>query len=294
MIWLDRHGQGLLIRDFGEDDTKYLPDLRDREYFQVWQRDYPASRRPPPLPDSGALLLNTSRVWSVLRWGRQGEKGAVLTVPGWLGHKGQAEPILGLYATQLTCLTNPILPPGFSFCVLDGQGNVQFHSDDRLSLSENLLQDGEPGSTISAALLSQVPTQASIYYQGHRYRMRLEPMRADQGYFLLVLADEENLRSRQLHILVRAALLLGGVAGVTLGLMGLLQLAQTRRGRRLRAHNAFPRLWPQPRHRRHYVQITLAGLGGLGLLFFVSCHTAELTHLFPLKLLFPVEAVSIW
>lgn len=210
MIWLDRHGQGLLIRDFGEDDTKYLPDLRDREYFQVWQRDYPASRRPPPLPDSGALLLNTSRVWSVLRWGRQGEKGAVLTVPGWLGHKGQAEPILGLYATQLTCLTNPILPPGFSFCVLDGQGNVQFHSDDRLSLSENLLQDGEPGSTISAALLSQVPTQASIYYQGHRYRMRLEPMRADQGYFLLVLADEENLRSRQLHILVRAALLLGG------------------------------------------------------------------------------------
>ncbi|UOQ98436.1 hypothetical protein MUN81_02865 [Hymenobacter sp. 5317J-9] len=286
MLWLDSHGVALLSRDFAGDSGYYQPDLRERGYFKAWQRNLAGYRPPAALVQPRAQLMNQARLSSVRRYGRFGEKGVVLTMPGWLwADSSRPQPILGLYVTRLTALTKPILPPEFSFCVVNTAGEVQFHSDDRLSLSENVLQDCEPSGLIKAALLSQEPAQASIHYQGHRYRMRVGPMKSVQGYFLLTLASEEELQSRQLRTLVLATFLLVGVAGTTLGLLALLQMAQTRRGRRMPARNTFPRLWPQARHLRHYVQIILAGMVGLVLQFLAVCCTTELAHLFLLVLL---------
>jgi hypothetical protein len=132
-----------------------VPNLKERDYLKqaIWGNWWPNSYR---APDRDSFLLA-----SVVNYGATSDKTAVVVqrsqvpafasrdfvkkstagskrrsqapVPsppkGNLLSKDVARPRVCLYSTELRCLDRPVLPPGYSFCLIDASGEVLFHSD---------------------------------------------------------------------------------------------------------------------------------------------------------------------
>jgi hypothetical protein len=282
--WLDQQGEGLAFVD--NLSARFNPSLLDREFMQQALRGDLWLFPRDTLPDSKRVNDTLFRLASVVRYGRKGEKAAVFVRPSRQRlyfyretKKGRpsAKPdslqsVLSIYTTQLWSLSAPLLPPGYSFCVLDEQGEVQFHSDKRLDLSENLFQDTEPVALLRTALLTKETTQGIIQYQGHHQRVRIQQL-GTWPLYLMTMADLRAVQARQMQTLSLAATLLGAIGLGHLLFLGLYVLVLPRQHRILNLGYSLRRLWPRPEREAAYWRIVAALAGGMGLLILF----AELT-----------------
>lgn len=315
--WLNWQGEALIFVD--SLPTRFNPSLRDRDYLRqtaagdLWTL-------PPELPckkvaaatapmltdgysaaDSLAKTNALFRLASVVRYGRQGDKAAVFVRPSGqvltpdkgmqLATKADTsrlQSVLSMYTTQLRSLTAPVLPPGYSFCLMDAQGEVQFHSDAHLSLSENMFQDAEPTELLRTALLTQATAQGIIQYQGHHQRICVRQL-GSWPLYLVTMADLRVVQARQMQTLSFAATLLGGVGLAHLLFVGLYVLVLPRRHRMLDLRYSLRRLWPRPEREDIYWRLVAMLVGGALLLVLFANLTETTAQLF-LLLLLPVYA----
>ncbi|MBC8085490.1 MAG: hypothetical protein H7Z21_20005, partial [Hymenobacter sp.] len=317
--WLDARGEGLIFVD--NLPTRFNPSLQDRDYVRQAQQgnlwimppDLPPVRLPASpdttsfttfpafkwsdLPDRTAAADTLFRLASVVRYGRQGDKAAVFVRPSrqrfyeadWARPSvavkdSSLRSVLSIYTTQLRSLTAPVLPPGYSFCLMDERGEVQFHSDARLNLSENLLQDAEPADLLRTALLTHEATQGIIQYQGHYQRICVRQL-GTWPLYLVTMADLRAVQARQMQTLSLAATLLGTIGLGHLLFVGLYVLVLPRRRRMLDLRYSLRRLWPRPEREAAYWRLVAALVGGAGLLVLFADFTPPTAQLFLLVLL---------
>ena len=263
LVWLDPGGHARLA--LGRKPIDYLTGLGGRNYFRaIAANPNPARYRADDYAPAATYL------GSVVSF-RNAQRTAVLARRSRWVADGSPAPTVCFLSTDLRCLRRPVLPPGFSFCVIDQRGEVLFHSNPRLSLSENLLADCEPADELQAALFTRDGQACEVRYQGRDSRLWVQPLAVAQpGLFLVTVADGDELRRWQLQTGLAALRLLVG-CWLALGLLALLwHLLAPPLALSARIRSSFPRLWPRPDFAPHYWRIAGVHAVGVGLLYGVA------------------------
>jgi hypothetical protein len=277
MLWLNRQGQAQLV--LGYKTTDYLASLAMRDYFQAVSN--------APLTYQGLSRASESTfLGSVVSYHNSQPVAILARGSQWQPQSQGQQPTVCLLGTVLRCLQQPVLPPGFSFCLINQRGEVLFHSNPRLSLSENLLSDCEPATELRAAMFTRSSQVYEAAYQGRDSRLWVRPLTVAQpGLYLVTIADGDYLRSWQLQTSLGALRLLVG--------FWLLLLALTIAWRRLanppalsaRIRQSFPRLWPRPIYAGRYWTIALVHLAAVSWLYLFSSRLTPLGQVMGLLLL---------
>lgn len=268
--WLDRNGSVRLV--LGRKKIDYVASLGGRDYFQnivKHPRRYGVADTFP-----AATYLT-----SVVSY-RNARRTAVLARRSrWGGPDRPELPAVCFMSTELRCLRRPVLPPGFSFCVIDQRGEVLFHANPRLGLSENLLSDCEPADGLRAALFTRDGQYCEVNYQGRESRLWVQPLAVAQpGLFLVTMADGEYLRDWQLQTALAALRLLVVFWGLLLALGLLWHLVAPRLPLPRRIRHSFPQLWPRPDYAGRYWRVALGHGVAVALLYLFSMWLSALSQ----------------
>ncbi|TGE27514.1 PDC sensor domain-containing protein [Hymenobacter metallicola] len=220
----------------------YGNTLKDRKYFRMARR---RQWMHLPRPYNSTLPFTLDGIISY----RQAVKTAALVQPA-------ADSTTCTLLTQhLRTFQAPILPPDYAFCLIDEQGEILFHSDAQLGLSENLLEDCDSPKLL-AALLAHEPATLSVRYQGHDHRLYVRPL-SSLGLTLVTLADLRVSRAQHSQAYALGAALLTGMWLVWL--LGGLILRAIRPSRQVEVlpRYRFHALWPRRKRAPLYTGLAL-------------------------------------
>lgn len=103
--------------------------------------------------------------------------------------------------TQLLSFTEPLLPEGFGYAVLELDGRVLFHSDPRRNLIENFLKAADEDSLLRSLMTSRRAGLLSLTYWGRSHRAFARPL-AGVPWTLVVFRDVQEPRLRNLEAVV--------------------------------------------------------------------------------------------
>jgi hypothetical protein len=121
--------------------------------------------------------------------------------------------------TRLLSLYDPVIPPGYGFCVINNVGDVLFHSDDLKNLLENFFDECRNNRALRAAVRSRTSETMDVKYLGRDHRVRVTPLEAFP-WTLVVFRDKQLLRTMNLEtITLTSYLCLAYGALVTLALI---------------------------------------------------------------------------
>lgn len=73
-------------------------------------------------------------------------------------------------------LFNPILPLGYQFCIIDKNGEVQFHSDIKRNLRENFFKEVGERNRLLSAIHSDIPEYMELRYNEEIQRVFVSPI----------------------------------------------------------------------------------------------------------------------
>jgi hypothetical protein len=203
---LDRASAPHLVRVFWADAAGNISDFwttkeQDRKY-NVKQRDYFRNLANPgqgwtlgKTPDKFALESVSSM--------NDGRKYAFISIRS--NRNGKAK-IVAL-TTRLSSLYNPVLPPGYGFCIIDKEGKVLFHQQEDLNLNENLLEETNYPPALKAAIYSRVPTHFEINYQGNKQGMYISPI-DKLPFFLVTYVNNDFQKVANLHLIMVTVMML--------------------------------------------------------------------------------------
>jgi len=181
-------------------------------------------------------------------------------------------------------LIGPVLPDGFGFAVIDKEGEVLFHSDDRRNLRENFFRECDNNSILRSIVLGSANDFVDVQYTGKGYRLYVRPMLDNLPWYLVAFGDKEILRTTNMEIVTVSMILFLCYAGILLLLLGLGFFVLKERGR-----NWF---WPNEVHAGHYRHLTVFYLL-LSALFFVGVFTSESVEILFMSFLLPVVGVAL-
>lgn len=88
---------------------------------------------------------------------------------------------------------DPVLPPGYGFCLIDKKGLVWFHSDDRKNLQENFLEEINGNNQLRSSLKGNISKHSSIKYLNKWHRAYGRPI-ANIPLDLVVFHDLEYVK----------------------------------------------------------------------------------------------------
>lgn len=113
--------------------------------------------------------------------------------------------------TPLLSLTQPVLPAGFGFAVVDTErdGLVLFHSLDAKNLRENFFDETGERGKIRAAATAGRPVFLNAMYLGRLHRLLAKPIQSIEGspLSLIVFRDLSTPDTQHLHTVVLSAVL---------------------------------------------------------------------------------------
>jgi hypothetical protein len=113
-------------------------------------------------------------------------------------------PLVLVVSRHPTAFRRPILPQGFSFALVDSQGQVQLHSDSRRNVEENLIAEVVESAKLEAILSARKTDFLQLRYAGNRYRALVRPL--DFGtWSLVVMHDEQEIEGLLTEVLARWA-----------------------------------------------------------------------------------------
>ena len=88
-------------------------------------------------------------------------------------------------------LIGPVLPPGFTFAVIDHSGKVLFHSDSQRNGNEDLFVETDNNRRLRAQIAAHSAEPLNIRYWGSEYRAYLKPMSLPDMY-VVAMAQKER------------------------------------------------------------------------------------------------------
>ena len=92
------------------------------------------------------------------------------------------------------------LPDGYSFCVLDENAGVLFHSREERNLSEDFFSECEDASALRSAVFGRNADPVTVTYWGKKHRASIRPI-ADVPWTIVVLRDEDLIQTMNLEAL---------------------------------------------------------------------------------------------
>nr|WKN34204.1 hypothetical protein K4G66_17640 [Tunicatimonas sp. TK19036] len=149
-------------------------------------------------------------------------------------------------STVLYSVTDPVLPPGYSFNIIDNNGLVLYHTDRQKNLQENFLQEVDYQQRLVAAIASQSEATSDVSYYNRRYRAHIQPL-PNVPWFLVTTYDKEYLESPYQYILTFSTagiVLISIVSGLQFLLIFLIYYRPTKLKRKILF---FEWLWPYRR-----------------------------------------------
>lgn len=145
--------------------------------------------------------------------------------------------------TRLLSLMRTVLPAGYGYAMIKGDGSVLFHSDEDKNLGEQFFEECGNNRLLRAAVLARVDEFVDAEYLGKGHRLFVRPM-PGTPWLLVVFRDKQMARTIHLEMLTLSLILYLVFAVVALLVVSIVYLP--RRGERIR------RLWPSERNARHY------------------------------------------
>ena len=281
LAWADHDGQQRLKA------SPTLP-VDEQQLLNIGSRDY--FRRALAKQD-GRLVVDAVRTWStgttraiIARHTDQPPVGLDQAPVGVTDAKGAG---VLFVSSELRSLTRPVLPPGFSFCVVNAAGDVLFHSEPLLSRSHNLVTESEGNPDLKKLIEGkQTASVGTITYFGKAQRAYVRFLDGDSNLSLVVLADEQGVRDVVFQGTLAAVRYCLAYVGAWLGLVFIYVLARSK---------TIPWFWPDPKLKATYIGLAVA-FSVLGVLAYVAMQAFEqacVAFFLPL-LLAMASGASIW
>jgi hypothetical protein len=242
MYWLDNSGKqtfeySMLDAESYDYEEKSRPAFSNRDYFKaiLQGKGYPLVSRD-----------TLSYLQSIVSW-TTGEPVSVFSLPlandTTILPRGNAQSKVLAISTVLNSVTDPVLPPGFGFSIIDQDGLVLYHTDRQKNLQENLLQEVDHNPHLMAALASESSVTTDVSYFNRSYRLHLQPI-SNIPWYMVTTYDKEFLESPYQYILTFSTLGIILISGVT-ALQFLLIALIYHRSSKLKRHSlTFKWLWP--------------------------------------------------
>lgn len=103
---------------------------------------------------------------------------------------------------DLYSVNRTVLPSGYGFCIIDGNGLVQVHSDPSRNLIENFIEQSGDGASLKAAIKGREKLYLPVTeLYGRQYGLQLTPI-AGMPYYLAVFYDKGYILPVNIRILV--------------------------------------------------------------------------------------------
>lgn len=185
IIWIDKTGeQQIVLATHKVNPEEKSLNLSERSYFSrvlnnnLWP--LPTSKK-----DSGQFALQSIRSW------RSAKEEAGISIPltdtaGWKAR-------VLVMATKLYSVMDPVLPPGYGFCIIDKSGEVWFHSETTRNLQENFLQETN-NEQLESAVYGRLSIETDATYQNKKMRVHTKPIKKTE-LFLITYYDLEYYKS---------------------------------------------------------------------------------------------------
>ncbi|MGB5930169.1 MAG: cache domain-containing protein, partial [Cyclobacteriaceae bacterium] len=176
-------------------------DVSKRYYFNGLKDPQNLWYLPGMEPGEGFVLEQ------IISW----NTGEYLTVMGYQSRRPDSTftediPYSASITTQLVSVTDPVVPEGFSFAIVDETGKVLYHSDSERSFHENLFDETEQSRRLKAAIYARHQKSFDIQYQGKPYRVHAAPIRYTT-YTIITMAEMEYYRTGHVMTLMAVAMM---------------------------------------------------------------------------------------
>ena len=262
VAWLDSDGRQV-IKWSPQHQVMTLVSVSDRPYFQSliqhWAWPRAAFVRPPASAD-GFFYLES--VFSKTR----NQNIAVFARPCFLDDRrsdsawpdSRPKPTISAITFRPLSLSDPLLPVGFGFCIVEPNGRVVFHSESQHNLRENLIVETGHCRRLLAAIDSRTEDDFDCHYLGETYHMFVMPI-AGIPWTLVTFRNAGLLAASHRMTLLSGSLLFA-VYLVFLLLLAIPWVFVQSSGPRIRRICWFSWLWPKSLEFERYSLRVLMGL----------------------------------
>jgi hypothetical protein len=156
--------------------------------------------------------------------------------------------------TRLLSLMQPVVPAGFGFAVIDDDGKVLFHSDEKRHLGENFFEESDNNQELRAAVLGRSEQPLNVSYLGKGHSMYVRPM-GHFGWTAIAFRNKDYLRTTFSEILTLCLALFFAHLLFMLTVMLAIYLIN-----RI-SQNSATWFWPAPDKTKVYISLMVINLG---------------------------------
>ncbi|HTF20014.1 MAG TPA: hypothetical protein VK658_18200 [Chryseolinea sp.] len=170
IFWMDAAGQQKVKWSTISKPTRKIP-VSSRDYFRKAKQ-----RAGWPLNANDTVVIQSIRSWN-----NAGERAVI----SWVSNS----PGMAVVAIQskLSSVINCILPPGYTFCLADKEGNVLFHEDPARNLNENIFDECNIKYDINKILYSEERI-SKVTYHNKQHALHIQPL-SQFPLFLITMKD---------------------------------------------------------------------------------------------------------
>ena len=184
-------------------------------------------------------------------------------------------------STQLLSLDGAVLPEGFGFAIVDGNGDVLYHADQRRNLAENLVTECDGDRWLRAALRATSGRTGDVPYMGVEHRMHVAPIEGTP-WALVTFFDKQLLRSMNVEASTLAVAMFALLLVLCFMLIGISALVNP--------HLLERRLWMDPAAVPEY-GVALLFLSAIDVVFLAALAAGFGQRLFLLSFVVPLASL---
>lgn len=192
--------------------------------------------------------------------------------------------LAGMDIATLASFDKPLLPPTFNFVLVDGEGNVLYHTRPERSGFENFLTECDDNQRLAATLAGRRSDWLSSNYWGENRRMYTLPLH-DTPWTLIAYFSEEAVLDGSNIVMLTSTLGLYGVNLLLLLILVVLGFSSS--------SVQLDWLWPSLLEYRTYRNLSLIYLGFLIFYAVTLTQDVRFDHVMVAALLLPVFFVFI-
>lgn len=284
VFWIDSTGEQIAKWTPRSNNTPRI-NVSQREYFRAIHQDRGWKQKFLTKQDStscGNLKVSKSgsppyHVESIRSW-TTGENLAAISIR-WVYEDSTNKKANGVAAitTELASLTNPVLPPGVGYAVVDADAKTLFHIRPERILDENFAEETNNGDLLRSVLAARSCEELEMSYEGQTKLMVVRPLN-DRPLFLILYKDLSLIDTVRFEAWFEGGGLLAlWIFMILLLIFSLEQLPSSR----------MDWLWPDLEKPGKYSVFTIYSLPFI-ILFIVKALMEEHLHIHPTTLVIPV------
>ncbi|MFQ5674727.1 MAG: hypothetical protein ACE5G1_02435, partial [bacterium] len=237
-----------------------------------------------------ATKVDTSRfmLQSIYSW-TTGRNEAVLSIPV----RGDPSLTAACLVTRLTSLIDPVIPAGYGFGILDRDGTVLFHSDEKRNLQENFFLECDNNAQLRAAVMGRAKKHLDVKYLGSDHRLYLTPFE-NLPWTLVTFREQELFRTINIALITMAVgMFIGYLFLLTFTIILLWVIISLLRRLRRSPEKGYFWLWPEYGKRGIY-SFSIIVFIIFNVMFGYIILTRDIGELFYFTALFPVLGLFLF